>query len=79
MVRMFINIGRTQKITVKDIIQSLAIEADIPGKDIGSINIYDKFTFVEVPEAVAEKVLAVMHRNTIKGYKVSVEPARARD
>ena len=43
------------------------------------ISIYDKFTFVEVPEEVAEKVLAVMHRNTIKGYKVNVEPARARD
>ena len=79
MVRMFINIGRSQKITVKDIIQSIAIEADVPGKDIGMISIYDKFTFVEVPEEVAEKVLAVMHRNTIKGYKVNVEPARARD
>lgn len=66
MVRMFINIGRSQKITVKDIIQSIAIEADVHGKDIGMISIYDKFTFVEVPEEVAEKVLAVMHRNTIK-------------
>ena len=79
MVRMFINIGRSQKITVKDIIQSIAIEADVPGKDIGMISIYDKFTFVEVPEDVAEKVIAVMHRNTIKGYKINVEPARARD
>ncbi|HIU64480.1 MAG TPA: DEAD/DEAH box helicase [Candidatus Avacidaminococcus intestinavium] len=79
MVRMFMNIGRSQKITVKDIIQTIAIEADIPGKVIGTINIYDKFTFVEIPEDVAEKVLAVMHKNTIKGYKVNVEPARARD
>lgn len=79
MVRMFINIGRSQKITVKDILQTIAIEADVPGKDIGSINIYEKFTFVEVPESMAEKVLAVMHRNTIKGYKVNVEPARAKE
>ena len=26
----------------------------------------------------AEKVLAVMHRNTIRGYKVNMEPAKAR-
>lgn len=78
MVRMFLNIGRSQKITVKDIVQAIAIEADIPGKDIGLINIYDKFTFVEIPEDVAEKVLSVMHRNTIKGYKVNIEPAKAR-
>lgn len=78
MVRMFINIGRSQKITVKDIVQTIAIEADIQGKDIGLINIYDKFSFVEVPADAAEKVLAVMHRNTIKGYKVNIEPAKAK-
>jgi len=75
---MFINIGRSQKITVKDIAQAIAIEADIPGKDIGLINIYDKFSFVEIPADSAEKVLAVMHRNTIKGYKVNIEPAKAK-
>ena len=76
MVRFFMNIGRSQ--SVQDIVRTIAIEADIPAKDIGKINIYDKFTFVEVPEDVAEKVLGVMHRNTIKGYKVNVEPARSR-
>ena len=78
MVRFFMNIGRSQKISVQDIVRTIAIEADIPAKDVGKINIYDKFTFVEVPEDVAEKVLGVMHRNTIKGYTVNVEPARSR-
>lgn len=78
MVRLFMNIGRSQKITVRDIISSIAIEADIPARSIGLINIYDKFTFVEVPEDVAEKVLGAMHRNTIRGYKVNVEPAKVR-
>lgn len=78
MVRMFLNIGRSQKITVKDVVQAIAIEADIPGKSIGLVNIYDKFSFVEVPEDVAEKVLSAMHRNVIKGYKVNIEPAKAK-
>ncbi len=78
MVRLFVNIGRSQKITVRDIINSIAIEADIPARDIGQISIYDRFTFVEVPEADAEKVLAAMDRNTIKGYRVNIEPAKLR-
>ena len=41
-------------------------------------NIYDKFTFVEIPEDIAEKVLGAMHKNTIRGYKINVEPARVR-
>jgi len=76
MVRLFINIGRSQKIRPEDIVRAFATEADIPGNVIGVINIYDRFTFVEVPEDVAERVLAVMHKNTVKGYKINVEPAK---
>ncbi len=79
MVRLFMNVGRSQKITPEDIVRTIAGEADIPGNTIGLINIYDKFTFVEIPESVAEKVIGVMHRGTIKGYKVNVEPARGRE
>ena len=76
MVRLFLNIGRSQKIRPEDIVRAFASEADIPGDIIGVINIYDRFTFVEVPEDVAERVLSVMHRNTVKGYKINVEPAK---
>ena len=76
MVRFFFNIGRSQKIRPADIVRAIASEADIPGDTIGVINIYDKFSFVEVPENVAERVLSAMHRNTVNGFKVNVEPAR---
>lgn len=79
MVRLFINIGRNQKIRPEDIVRFIATEADIPGNIIGVINIYDKFTFVEVPRNVAERVISVMHRNTLKGYKINVEPAKNRN
>jgi ATP-dependent RNA helicase DeaD len=76
MVRLFINIGRSQKIRPEDIVRAFASEADISGNVIGVINIYERFTFVEVPEDIAEKVLSVMHRNTVKGYRINVEPAK---
>ena len=76
MVRLFLNIGRAQKIRPEDVVRAIASEADIPGNVIGVINIYERFTFVEVPEDVAERVLSVMHRNTMKGYKINVEPAK---
>ena len=78
MVRLFINAGRTQEIRPEDIVRTFAEEAGIPGNVIGVINIYDKFSFVEVSEDVAERVLAVMHRNVLKGHKISVEPAKGR-
>lgn len=78
MVRLFMNIGRSQRVQVKDIINAIAIESDIPAREIGLVNIYDKFTFVEVPEDVAEKVIGAMHRNFIKGIRINIEPARVR-
>lgn len=78
MTRLFINVGKAQKIRPEDIVRTFAEEADIPGNIIGIINIYDKFSFVEVPEEVAERVLSVMHRNTLKGYRINVEPAKSR-
>ncbi|MBU2701926.1 ATP-dependent RNA helicase DeaD [Sporomusaceae bacterium BoRhaA] len=78
MVRLFFNVGKSQNIRPEDMVRTIASEADIPGSSIGVINIYEKFTFVEVPEDIAERVIAVMHRNTLKGYKVNVELARGR-
>lgn len=79
MVRFFLNIGRSQKITVPELVRTIAKEADIPARSIGLINIFDKFSFVEVPEQYAERVMGVMHKNSIRGYKINIEPARSRD
>lgn len=78
MVRLFMNIGRADEVRPQDLVRTIAEEAGIPGKIIGAIKIYDKFTFVEVPRESAERVLYSMHRNMIKGKRVHVEPAKMR-
>lgn len=78
MVRLFINIGRNQKIRPGDIVGGIAGETGIPGKLIGSIDIYDKYTFVEVPREYANDVIKIMKDNQIKGKKINIEPANAK-
>lgn len=75
MVRMFINIGKKNKANPGDIVGALAGESGIPGKLIGSIDMYDKYTFVEVPREYARDVLNAMKNVKIKGKQVAVEPA----
>lgn len=75
MVRLFINIGKKHKIRPKDVVGAIAGEARIPGGMVGAINIYDKFTFVEVPKEHANKVLNAMSDNRIKGKTINIEPA----
>lgn len=75
MVRLFINIGKKNKAKPGDILGALTGESNIPGKLVGTIDMYDKYTFVEVPEAYAKEILANMNRTKIKGKAVAVEPA----
>lgn len=78
MARLFINIGKNQKVRPKDILGAIAGETGMPGKLIGTIDIYDKYTFVEVPRENAQDVLKVMKNNTIKGKKINIEPANTK-
>ena len=74
-VRLFINIGKKNKAKPGDIVGALAGESGIPGKVIGSIDMFDKYTFVEVPREYARDVLNAMNNAKIKGKSVAVEPA----
>ncbi|MDI3317202.1 MAG: DEAD/DEAH box helicase [Bacillota bacterium] len=76
MVRLFIDIGRRDRVRPGDIVGAIAGESGIPGSVIGRIDIYDRFTFVEVPEEHAARVLRAMRDNQIRGKSVNVEPAR---
>ena len=78
MARLFINIGKAQKVKAKDILGAIAGEANIPGKLVGAIDLYDKYTFVEVPKENAADVLAAMKNVKIKGKAINIEPANAK-
>ena len=76
--RLFVNIGRNQNITPGDILGAIAGEAGIPGRVVGSIDMYDGYTFVEVPRKYSEQVLKAMEHAKIKGKKIRVEKANGR-
>ena len=75
MVRLFINIGKNQKARPGDILGAIAGETGIAGSLIGTIDMYDKYTFVEVPKEYARDVLNAMSHARIKGRNINIEPA----
>ena len=75
MARLFINIGKAQRITPGDILGAVAGESGIPGRMVGSIDMYDGYTFVDVPGRYADDVLKAMTHAKIKGKNIHVEKA----
>jgi ATP-dependent RNA helicase DeaD len=76
MTRLYVSAGRDGGIRPQDLVGAIAGEARINGRDIGAIEISDRFSLVEVPEASADGVIAAMRGVTIKGRKVNVRRER---
>lgn len=78
MARLFLNVGKKQNISPKNIVGAFANESGIEGSLIGTIDIFDDFTFVEVPKEYADEVIEAMKNNFINGKKVNIEVAKKR-
>ncbi len=75
-VRLFFGIGRSAGIRPQDLVGAITGESHLSGRDIGAIEIADRFSLVEVPEHAADEVIAAMRRSTIRGKKPTVRRER---
>ncbi|HEX5996778.1 MAG TPA: DEAD/DEAH box helicase [Jiangellales bacterium] len=76
MARLFIGAGRHAGIRPQDLVGAIAGESRLGGRDVGSIEIADRFSLVEIPESAAQEVIAALRGATIKGRKVTVRRER---
>jgi ATP-dependent RNA helicase DeaD len=74
--RLFMNVGHNLGIRPQDIVGAIANEAGIPGRSIGSIDIFDTYSFVEVPSEDTSRIIDALSQSGIKGKYVNVEVAR---
>ncbi len=75
MTRLFVGAGRSAGIRPQDLVGAIAGETRLSGRDIGAIEIADRFTLVEVPESAADEVVTALRASTIKGKKATVRRA----
>jgi ATP-dependent RNA helicase DeaD len=77
-VRLFIGSGRSSGLRPQDLVGAITGEAGITGREIGTIEIADQFSLVDVAPGVADEVIAALRGSKIKGRKVTVRRERAR-
>ena len=74
--RLFIGAGRIAGVRPKDLVGAIAGESQLSGRDIGAIQIADRFSLVEVPESAADAVIAALRGTSIRGRKVTIRRER---
>jgi ATP-dependent RNA helicase DeaD len=75
MVRLFLDAGRLAGIRAGDLVGAIANEAGISGREIGAIDIHDRFSLVEIPERHHQRVIERMSRATLRGRPVQIRRA----
>jgi ATP-dependent RNA helicase DeaD len=70
--RVFIGLGRAAGLRPQDVVGAITGESSLSGRDIGSIEISDRFALVEVPSSAADEVVQALRKTKIKGRKATV-------
>jgi ATP-dependent RNA helicase DeaD len=76
MARIFGSAGREAGVNVRDLVGAIANQAGVGGRDIGAIEVTDRFSLVEVPEEVVDYVIESLQGTRIRGRKVMVRRDR---
>lgn len=76
--RIFLNIGSRKGASQRHILAAIIGETKLNKHQVGEIDIYDKFSFVEVPSHMAKNVVRDMDNKRIRGSQVKAEIAQPR-
>jgi ATP-independent RNA helicase DbpA len=75
-VTLHISAGKREKISAGDLVGAFVSVGGLERDSVGRIEVFDHYSFVAVPEAVAEEILEKMQGAKVKGKKVKVALVR---
>ena len=75
-VRLFIGAGREAGIRPGDLVGAITGEAGIASRELGAIEIADRFSLIDVPASRAEDIMTALRATTLRGKKVTVRRDR---
>ena len=74
--RIYIGAGRNVGMRPADLVGAIAGEAGVESSRIGTIQITDGYSLVEVPESMADQIVSALRQATLRGRKVQVRRDR---
>jgi ATP-dependent RNA helicase DeaD len=76
MTPLFVGAGRSAGIRPGDLVGAITNEANLTSRQLGKITIAGSHAVVEVPEALADRVIRALQKTTLRGQRVEVRRER---
>ncbi len=74
--RLYISVGREAGVRPQDLVGAITGETRLSGRQIGAIEIAQRFSLVEVPDDAAEEVISALRGTKIRGRRATVRRER---
>jgi ATP-dependent RNA helicase DeaD len=75
--KLFVNAGRAAGIEVADLVAAVTGATGLDGEAVRNVRVLDRFAFLEVPAADAERVVEAVSGAEVRGRKLKLETARS--
>jgi hypothetical protein len=76
--RLFFSVGRSRRVYPREILGLINAKTAVAREDIGAIRILDNYSFVQVRDSVAEKIIEALNGVTFRGRTLAVNYAKFR-
>ena len=76
--RLFVSVGRNRRVRPEDLTSLISASVQVERSEFGAIRILDSYSFIEVPEGVAEETIAALSGTSFKGRRITVDFARSK-
>jgi len=77
-VSLFVSMGKRHHLKPQELRNEIAEHTGLSLDEIGRIHLLEKYSFIEVPEKEAQKVIAAMNGAELNGHVLEIKPAKKR-
>jgi len=75
--RLFFSVGRSRRVFPREILGIISTKTAVPREDIGAIRILDNYSFVQVRDSAAEKIIEALNGMKFRGRPLTVNYAKS--
>ncbi|MCE5257383.1 MAG: DbpA RNA binding domain-containing protein [Spirochaetaceae bacterium] len=78
MVPLFVSMGKRQRLRPQELRSLISEKTGILTSDLGRVHLFDNYSFIDIPETEATRIIEAVNGATIRGKPIEIKPAKKR-
>lgn len=79
LIPLFVSMGKRQRLRPQELRTLISEKTGIPNENLGRVHLFDNYSFIDIPETEAEKIISAVNGAPFKGRTLEIKPAKKRN